>query len=435
VPGDAWAERVMDHCRELAEAGMMLAHGETGFMRLLDDGSAFDAWIASRQAPATWRMREDIDWWAGRLADRHRAGLDAAASRGDAHAVAAAHLGMMAYQFPYPPDAVIGGLPAAQWLAVLGHLIVRAVQADPRDAAILVPSAALERDVARALDMDAVTAAGAIAAFTLAGDNAAWHAATPGGPIAPLVRVSGEHLVLCRPGLTTEPLFFLTGELRRRDPEGYHNAAHLREVAFRRDLNALFADRRFVTSDAGLRLRHAAGSLRTDIDAAIFDRKTGTLGLFELKSQDVLARSAAALARQRDNLLYANRQVAGALDWIRRNGADDLVKRLDPRIAKTSRAHKVYPFVLSRYLAPAGDGTPPDPRAAWATWPALLRLLEATPIAARDANPIASLHARLSKAAAPALPPAPGRELVLGEARIRVHPSWAAFQGHNEGAT
>jgi hypothetical protein len=33
--------------------------------------------------------------------------------------------------------------------------------------------------------------------------------------------------------------------------------------------------------------------VRTDIDAVVFDRKSGTLGIFELKSQDPFARSSA----------------------------------------------------------------------------------------------------------------------------------------------
>jgi hypothetical protein len=185
-----------------------------------------------------------------------------------------------------------------------------------------------------------------------------------------------------------------------------------------------------VTSTSRIELRREAGDVRTDIDAVVFDRKTGTLALFELKSQDPFARSTAELARQRDNVLYANRQVSGILAWIQRNGANTLLARVDARAAKTFRAQKVYPFVLGRYLAHFGDGPEPDRRAAWGTWPQLLRLLDGQPIRVGDANPLASLHARLTKDAPLATLPAdvPSCTVMLGEARLTVHLSYAAFR-------
>jgi hypothetical protein len=233
-------------------------------------------------------------------------------------------------------------------------------------------------------------------------------------------------------GLTTEPLLFLLRELRRRATQEYHNTAHLRERVFRDDLYALFQDRRFVTSAGRIELRREAGDPQTDVDAIVFDRKTGTLGLFELKSQDAFARSTAELGRQRDNVLYANRQVSGALAWIQRHGANDLLARVDQRTAKTFRAQKVYPFVLGRYLAHFIDGPEPDRRIAWGTWPQLLRLLDAQPIRATDANPLASLFTRLTRDAPVVALPADAapREIPLGNAHLTVHPSYGAFRAH-----
>ena len=426
---ESWATSLLDSCEQRMSAEIVLSHCETGFMHLAEDrDGTFDAWIATKQLPASWRERDDIDWWATWLARRF-----SAASAGSFHAMADISLQMMAYQLPYPQNARIGGLPIRIWLDILGLLIARALEAhDCGEAAPWASQAELTNDIAHALDMDASAIGGAIAAFTMNRENAAWHGATPGSAAAPLIGIGGDRLVLSHHGLTTEPLFFLLRELRRRDPEDYHNAAQFREAAFRQDLYACFADKRFVTSENRLRLRRDAGNLRTDIDAAIFDRKTGTLGIFELKSQDPVARSAAALERQRENLLYANRQVGGILDWVKRNGANEIVKRIDPRLTKTFRAHKIYPFVLGRYLVPAGNGAQPDPRAAWGTWPGLLRLLDERPIGTRDTNPIASLHARLANAPGPVHPQAPGREVHTGEIRIRVHPSWASLQVKSE---
>ncbi|MGH2549027.1 MAG: hypothetical protein ACRDHN_06535, partial [Thermomicrobiales bacterium] len=373
---EAWAVRFLEDCHHLAEAELVLTHCEIGFMRVLDDVShSIDAWIATKRLPTSWRERVDIDWWA-----RSRSlGLDTP----DADAYPRA----MAYQLGYPPDASIGGCTVETYRRVLGWPIEQALNGEH---SVRSESETIIAIAANAgIDPETVTTA--LASFTLDRENAAYHAAVPGVAAAPIVRIAPDRIALSRHGLLSEPFFFLTREIRRRDAQEYHNSAYLRETVFREDLYALFQDKRFVTSTGRINLRRTGGEVRTDIDAAVFDRKTGTLGLFELKSQDPFARSAAELTRQRDNFLFANRQVSGTLDWIKRHGADEIVARIDSRAAKTFRAHKVYPFVLGRFLAHFNDGAEPDHRAAWGTWPQVLRLLEAQPMKSTDANPIASL--------------------------------------------
>lgn len=441
---DAWAERFRAACDRLAEAELVLGHAETGFMQLVEDGhGAFDAWIATRRTPTTWRERADVDWWAGWLARRHAPELaalhsgrtgsadDDRASDAFYRRLGAQHLDTLTHQIGFPPDAVLGGCTIQTYRDVLAHLIGWALQARDRGE-IPMPRTgqSLVVALAAALNADPATIGPALSAFTLDRDSAAYHAAVPGVAAAPLVRIEGDRLIWSVYGLTTEPLLFLTRELRRRNAQEYHNAAFLREAVFRHDLYALFRDKRFVTSIGRLELRRADGGVRTDVDAVVFDRKSGTFGLFELKSQDPFARSTAELTRQRDNLLYANRQVSGVLAWVQRHGADTLLARVDARTARTFRAQKVYSFVLGRYLAHVNDGPEPDRRAAWGTWPQLLRLLDSQPIRANDANPLASLFARLTKDAPPIRSSAdePPRTLELGATRLTIHPSFAAFR-------
>jgi hypothetical protein len=338
---------------------------------------------------------------------------------------------MMTYQFGYPVNATIGGCPVQLYRDVLKWLIAHAFHAHdlgdettPRSEQVLIEA------IASSLATDPELVGHALSGFTLDREDAAYHAAVPGIAAAPLVRVESDQLVWSLHGLTSEPLLFLTRELRRRDPQEYHNAGYLREIVFREDLYALFPDKRFVTSAGRMKLRRNDGDVRTDIDAVIFDRKTGTLGIFELKSQDPFARSTAELTRQRDNVLYANRQISGTLDWLKRHGGGDLLNRLDARTAKTFRVQKVYPFVLGRYLAHFSDGATPDRRAAWSTWPQLLRLLDGQPVRATDANPIASLFNRLANDVSHIRHPDDDspRDIAIGEARLTVHPTYAAFR-------
>ncbi len=448
---DAWARGFLRECGAAAEAEQVLLLLETGSMRITADASGtFHAWLATKRTPASWRPRFDIDWWATSLAQPHRAeleelqtegpepGLEQEPPRGVAdqeppdRRLADLHLQRMTYQLGYPPETVIGGCTIQTYRDVLAHLIARALQLQAGDRGeAMVPQfeRALVAEIATALGVEPVVIGRAVATFTLDRENAAYHAAVPGIAAAPLVRIAPDHIVLSRFGLTTEPLFFLARELKRRHSEDYHNAAHVRESVFRQDLYALFQDKRFITSAGRVKLRREYGDLRTDIDALVFDRKTGTLGLFELKSQDPFARSVAEMARQRDNVLYANRQISGVLAWLKRYGPDALLGRVDTRAAKTFRAHKVYPFVLGRYLAHFNDGAEPDRRAAWGTWPQLLRLVEDQPLRTTDANPIASLFNRLTNDDL-LRPPAdyPRWELIIGGAHLTVHPSYAAFR-------
>jgi hypothetical protein len=441
---DGWSERFLQECGRLVEAELVLASCETGFMMMVEDRpGTFDAWIATKRFPATWRERADVDWWAAWLARRHEPELRALSSdrptpgRPDSAAdayyrqLAAVHLKMMGYQLGYPPDATIGGCTIQTYRDVLGQLIAWALRARDRGEAPAPRSdRSLVTSIASALGRDPAHVGRSVAAFTLDRESAAYHAAVPGVAAAPLVRLDQDRLVWSVRGLTTEPLLFLTRELRRRAAREYHNNGYLRELVFRQDLYGLFQDRRFVTSDGRIELRRAAGDVRTDVDAVVFDRKSGTLGLFELKSQDPFARSTAELARQRDNILYANRQISGILAWLQRHGGDALLARVNARTARTFRVQKVYPFVLGRYLAHFGDGPEPDRRAAWGTWPQLLRLLDGQPVRATDANPLASIFSRLMKDVPLVRTPTDGatREIDLGTARLVVHPSYAAFR-------
>ena len=378
---DRWANRFISACGRLAEAELVLTHCESGFMRLVDDGAGtFDAWIATKQASASWRERTDLDWWAAHLADRHRAVLDAiTASHPDAEASdpsrhatylreADVRLEMMSYQIGYPSHAEIDGCTVQSYRDVLRLLIAWALREAGRgEFATLRSERELVDNIASTLAIDQAMASRAVAAFTVDEANAAWHAAIPGIATAPVVRVAPDRLALSHYGLTTEPLLFLTRELRRRGGQAYHDTAWLREDVFRQDLYGLFPDRRFVTGDRRIELRRDKGDVRTDVDAVVFDRKSGTLGLFELKSQDPFARSIAERTRQRDNVLYANRQISGVLNWLNRYGADEIISRVDSRTARTFRVQKVCLFVLGRYLAHFADGAEPDRRAAWGT--------------------------------------------------------------------
>lgn len=425
----AWGQQFLRACSQLAEAELLLAHGESGFMRLAPgSGDAIVAWMVSKRIPASWRERADLDWWAERLATLH--GVTASNDR-PYRQQAEACLARMAYRTGFPPETIIGGCSMKVYERVLLALIVETLQAageghGPRPQS----EQALLSRLASSLRLDPSLVARAVAGFTLDVDSAAYHAAPPGVAAAPLVRIGPDQTILSTHGLTSEPLLFLTRELRRREAQEFNNNAIQREGVFRQDLYALFDDKRFVTSANRIELRRSSGTVRTDIDAVVFDRKSGTLGFFELKTQDPFARSASEMARQQENVLYANRQVSGALAWIQQHGANEILQRVDARAARTFRAQKVYAFVLGRYVAHFSDGPEPDKRAAWGTWLQVLRLLDGQPARASEGNPLASLFNRLLKDTPFISLPVdmPTQVVELGDTRVVVYPSYAAYR-------
>src|SRR5438132_5926302 len=150
---DAWADQVLLECDRLTAGEQVLAHCETGFMRMQQAGQKdFSVWIASKKMPTEWRAREDIAWWTNALAKTYEremqelAGekvsiqqqLDAFASEWQADVTVYRttqeiddyymQLGMlrvksMACHFLYPAQTLIGGCTVELYRNVLAVLI------------------------------------------------------------------------------------------------------------------------------------------------------------------------------------------------------------------------------------------------------------------------------------------------------------------------
>src|SRR5258707_13638797 len=101
-------------------------------------------------------------------------------------------------------------------------------------------------------------------------------------------------------------------------------------------------------------------------------------------------------SRQRDYFYNAGKQVLACVQWLNRNGANALLMRLGPKLVKRLKVQKTYIFVLGRYLAHFFDGPEFDRRAAWGTWPQVLRWGNELSFA-EEAHPIQSLYHKLMK--------------------------------------
>ncbi|HEV2659952.1 MAG TPA: hypothetical protein VGU68_05090 [Ktedonobacteraceae bacterium] len=473
----AWADQVMLESEHLAEGEQVLAHCETGFMRMQQGGQKdFSVWIASKKMPTERREREDLAWWTNALASSYeremqelaaekvsiQQHLDAFASQWQAdgtvyrtvpeiddyyNRLGMFHVKQMACHFLYPAQTQIGGCTVELYCNVLAvligwalkHLDVgRAFVAQHPSCALRTlltpPQATLIEALSETLAIDSAAIRRVVEAYSLSHENGSYHCSVAGTPAPPLLRLDERHLVWSLTGLLSEPFLFLTRELRRRYSYEYHTAAHLREEAFRQDLYQLFSDRRFVRSAGSIELRGVQGDPTTDVDALIFDRKTGALALFELKSQDPFAYSYQERIRQRDYFYNAGKQVVAWMQWLKRNGANALLTRLDAKLVKHLKVQKIYIFVLGRYLAHFFDGPEFDHRAAWGTWPQVLRLVNEGPAGGEDAHPIQSLHNKLMKDT-PLTPPYPVlevQEITIGESIVYVYPDFKTYKDRVE---
>ncbi|MGI9057322.1 MAG: hypothetical protein ACR2H5_01965 [Ktedonobacteraceae bacterium] len=472
---DAWADQVLLECDRLTEGEQVLAHCETGFMSMQQGGQKdFSAWIANKKMPTEWREREDIAWWTNALAKTYeremqelaaekvciQQQLDVFVNQWQADMTVYRttqeiddyymRLGMvrvksMACHFLYPAQTLIGGCTVELYGNVLAVLIGYALKhldlcrafvvqhpSCPLRALLATPhaAAALTGLLSETLGVDSVAIRRVVDAYSLSHENVSYHCSVAGTPAPPLLRLDEQHLVWSLTGLLSEPFFFLTRELKRRHSYEYHTASHLHEEVFRRDLYQLFSDKRFVRSADSVELRGVQGDLTTDVDALIFDRKTGVLALFELKSQDLFAYSRQERIRQRDYFYSAGKQVLACVQWLNRNGANALLTRLDPKLVKRLKVQKTYIFVLGRYLAHFFDGPEFDQRAAWGTWPQVLRLVNEVSFGAEDANPIQSLYNKLMKDTplAPSSPVLDVQEITIGDSNVYVYPDFKTYK-------
>ncbi len=472
---DTWADSTLQACAHLAEAERILAYCDIGFMRMQQGNDAdYTVWIASKKMPTEWRERVDIASWSSFLeqtyaTEKHTLSHERTYIQQQLapfigqwngqplfqttptvdhyyQRLGALSMKSMAPYTTYPASALIGGHPFAVYRDIAGVLLGFALkQIDACQIALNHhPASFLRHALTQPLDdtlliemltttlaLHPVTVRLVVDAYTLDASNISYHSSELAVPTPPLIRLDEHHCVASFVGLLTDPLFFLTRELKRKYSYAYHNASQLREEIFRQDLYALFADRRFVKSAGGVELRGATGKLATDVDALIFDRKTGALALFELKSQDPFSYSSQERLRQRDYFYSAGKQVIASSEWVKRNGANALLSRLDSTQVKRLKAQNVYIFVLGRYLAHFFDGPPFDARARWGTWSQVLRLVNGKAFDANDANPIQSLFNRLGSDAPvvltdKAMPDV--QEITIGNTHIHAYSSFEAYK-------
>ena len=338
-------------------------------------------------------------------------------------------------QGAFPPQATFGGLPfelyqeavvhvigwALKHIAFCGLLLSSHKDLDIRNLLTVTTDEALLRSYLSAgLDITESDALQVLDTLKLTPQNLHAHPSEPGTDIAPFLNINSSGVVYSIAGSLGSPLHFMLTELNRRYPKDWDRAVNGREEIFREELYHLFPTRRFAKAERPLILKHE-GAVATDIDAAILDTSTGTLGLFQLKWQDPFGSSMRKRNSKMMNFLdEANRWVSVVSSILSHNprALDHLIGEGAGAIHDTER---ILLFVVGRHFSHFSGGVYRDSRAAWGTWPQMLRLFKES---YDDSDPITWLHKMLQEQSPSSRTPIVSRcyEMQIGEYLIRYDP-------------
>ena len=242
----------------------------------------------------------------------------------------------------------------------------------------------------------------------------------PAVHIAPFLKVNPSTVIFSIAGTLGSPFDIMLAELYRRYRKDWDHAVNEREESFRKELYDLFPTDRFAKPLKPLVLKKQ-GVTATDIDAAVFDRETGALGLFQLKWQDPFGTSMRKRNSKMMNFLSeANRWIAtvSAILLERPDALDHLLAEVT---VQTHDVKSIHLFVIGRHFSHFSGGDSRDSRAAWGTWPQVLRVFREYE---GDSDPITWLHKALQEQSPTLKVPVTIKpyEMQIGEYLIRYDP-------------
>ena len=338
-------------------------------------------------------------------------------------------------QDAFPPHATFGNLRfelyreavvavigfALKHIAFTSILQTRHTHLDIRN--LLTETAAeprLHGYLSAALDITEIEARQVLDTLKLTPENIQANASEPAVNIAPFLSINSSTVIVSIAGALSSPFDFMLAELYRRYRKDWDRAVDGREEDFREELNDLFSAERFAKAEKPLKLR-IDGSVATDIDAALFDKTTGTLGLFQLKWQDPFGTSMRKRNTKMKNFLAETDHWVSTVSSILQETPEVLNHLLGDRTVRIQDTKRIHLFVIGRHFSHFSGEAFRDSEAAKGTWPQVLRLFKDSPV---GPDPITWLHEMLREQSPSLKTPvtAEAYEMEIGEYRIRYDP-------------
>lgn len=214
-------------------------------------------------------------------------------------------------------------------------------------------------------------------------------------PLIPMLFDLGNGFIL-RPVscLTRNPFTAARTQHQWLDPSAKHAVARDREDWMRGNLYGMFSGRRYICFPGNLKLRRG-GVVLTDIDAAVYDRLTGDVGLFQLKWQDYSTNDVRQLRSKAANLSVELADWSDRVkSWIEENGISALNRSLRLKQKRREAVKNILLFAISRSaVRTAGYGIKTNaPSLAMAVFPQFVRArMEIGP----SERALRDIHARL----------------------------------------
>jgi len=249
-------------------------------------------------------------------------------------------------------------------------------------------------------------------------------------PLIPLLFDLGNGFVL-RPvsSLTRNPFTAVRTQHQWLDARTEHAVAVDRENWMRENLYGMFRGTRYTCFPGNLKLRRG-GALLTDIDAIVYDRTTGDVGLFQLKWQDYSTNDVRQLRSKASNLAAELEDWRGkVMSWIDEHGVSGLDQSLRLKRKRREAVRHVFLFAISRSMVRTqGYGVKTDaPDLAMAVWPQFARVrMEMGP----SQRVLRDIHARLLEehGQVPDVEALPTSLRVAG-ATLHIHDLWNRADG------
>ena len=269
------------------------------------------------------------------------------------------------------------------------------------------PRAEMVANLAEFMDIPEGRVAEIVEAIALRADEAAAlrYETTPLHPL--LIDLGNGFDLWPVSGLARNPFETIRRIHERRDPTAVERFAAPREQWFRDNLYALFDNDRFECVDGNVKVQ-VGGRIATDIDAAIYDRESDQLGLFQIKWQDFGTNSPKQLRSKAGNFMTAmNAWAETVTDWLAATRIERVMQSMRLR-SRGSTNTTVHLFGISRIMARLGGMAriQPHSRLALANWPQFRRIREDPLSSGVD---LATIHRLLGEehGAGPPLTPVP----------------------------
>lgn len=404
------------------------------------------AYLARADAPVRHWLRSDIEeliktlvrpWDTGRgvmvaydariEVDKHymaeALGL-ATAWREDAGIHADAKLGSITGADVASVGAALISLHSKHVGCVLGASKMFSQVSVPQSLTIWGPKSELEESISTMSGCSAPVVRAAFNALAMTAEQAK-KLAEHSTPLIPLLFDLGNGFVL-RPVscLTRNPFTAVRTQHKWLDSRAEHAVAADREDWMRSHLYGIFGGKRYACFPGNLKLRRAA-SVLTDIDAVVYDRLTGDVGLFQLKWQDYSTNDVRQLRSKAANLSTELVDWSGKVKaWIEEHGISALDQSLRLKQKRREAVKSVFLFAISRSaVRTQGYGVKTDaPGLAMAVWPQFLRVrMEIGP----SERALRDIHARLLEEhrQVPDIQPMPASLRVAG-VTLHIHDFW-----------